>query len=353
VIPIPASADELTSTWLSEALGHEVRVEGAPRRLSSFACEVYRVRLSGPPGVPPGVVIKLPTHGTARQLADGLGIYRRETVFYDRVAEACPLRTPRPLVSRMADEGTDFVLVLEDLAPLTAGDQLTGLTLEQAERVIDQLARFHAWSWGSPLLDELADTFPALDSPRGRAIGEQWAQAFPVGWKVAPELAGDLITPRIAAFADHMASHAESLIEELAGPRVLVHGELRADNLVLDGAGDPYFIDFQNAQLACGPRELAYLLFTSLRSEDRQGRDERLVRRYWDGLVAAGVEGYPWERAWRQYRLGLADQLIVTGSACGQYEFADDRGRRVLATMLRRALRAIDDNAALDLLEGP
>ncbi|HEY1974577.1 MAG TPA: phosphotransferase [Pseudonocardia sp.] len=352
MITLPRSADDLTSAWLSGALGQDVRVVSPPERLSSFACQVYRVELSGPAGTPAGVVVKLPTHGPVRELLDGLGTYRREVVFYERVAPNCPLRTPRALVAELAEDSTDFVLVLEDLAPLTTGDQLAGLSPEQAGVVVDELARFHAWSWEAPLLAELADTFPPIDSVAGRALGEHWLQFFPLGWKVASGLAGDALTPRLSAFADHFADYIPLLLDELAAPRVLSHGELRADNLILDGANSPYFIDFQNAQQACGPRELAYLLYTSLRREDRRGQDERLVRRYWDGLVAAGITGYPWEKAWRQYRLGLADQLMVTVVACTQYEAADERGRQALTEMARRALQAIEDNSCLDLLEG-
>ena len=352
MITIPRSADELTSAWLSEALGSDVHVISTPRRLSSFACEVYRLQLTGPPGTPPGVVIKLPVQGPVRELLDALGSYRREVVFYDRVAPICPLRTPRALAVEMAEDSTDFVLIIEDLAPLATGDQLAGLSPEQAGAVVDELARFHAWSWNAPLLDELADVFPALDSPVGRAMGQQWGQFFAAGWPIASRLAGDAVTAGLSAFAERFADYIPFFRDELATPRVLAHGELRADNLILDGTNSPYFIDFQNAQQACGPRELAYLLYTSLRSEDRRGQDERLVRRYWEGLVAAGVTDYPWEQAWRQYRLGLAEQLMMTVVACMQYEAADERGQQALTAMVRRGLRAIEDNSCLDLLEG-
>ncbi len=352
MVVIPRGAGELTPEWLGAALGAEVRFVTPPRRLSSFACEVFRIELDGPPGTPAGVVVKLPIEGPVRALVDGLDVYRREVAFYDRVAPHCPLRTPKALVAALAEDSTDFVLVLEDLAPLAPGDQLTGLTVEQAGRVVDELAGFHAWSWrDTGLLDGLADTFPPIDSPAGQVTAQTWAQFFPIGWKVAAEIAGDALTPRLARFAENIDRYAARLVEELATPRVLVHGELRADNLVLDPVDRPYFIDFQNVQQACGPRELAYLLYSSLRSEDRRGHDEALVRRYWEGLVRAGIDDYPWERAWRQYRLGLADQMVVTVVACTRYEAVDERGRAALATMVRRAFRAIEDNDCLDLVE--
>jgi hypothetical protein len=347
---IPLTIEEVDAAWLSEALGHAVQIVGEPQPLSSFACQVFRLRLSGPPGAPAGVIVKLGIEGPIRTFIDGLKVYQREAAFYAEVAPRCPLRTPRAYVARLTSESTDFVLVLEDLYPLASGDQLAGLSLHEAGLAVDELARFHAWSWGTPLLEELADTFPPIDSPAGRAMQEQWAQFFALGWPAAVELAADAMTPDLQAFGDHFTEHVSTFIEELATPRVLTHGELRADNMLFDGDAPPVFIDFQNAQQECGPRELAYFLTQSLTVELRRGQDEMLVRRYWDGLLAAGVTGYAWEDAWRQYRLGVANQLMMVVVACMRFDAVDARAQALLREMVRRGLAAIQDNGSLSLL---
>lgn len=43
-----------------------------------------------------------------------------------------------------------------------------------------------------------------------------------------------------------------------------------------------------------GPHDLAYCL-TVVPTRDRLARDLTLLRRYWDGLRAAGVDDYSWE----------------------------------------------------------
>jgi hypothetical protein len=347
---IPLTIDAVDAAWLSEALGHEVQLAGEPQPLSSFACQVFRLRLTGPPGSPAGVIVKLGIQGPIRAFIDGLRVYQREVAFYDLVAQRCSLRTPQAYVARLASASTDFVLVLEDLHPLSSGDQLAGLSLHEAELAIDELARFHGWSWGTPMLEELADTFPPIDSPTGLAMQEQWAQFFGLGWPAAIELAGDAMTAELQAFGDHFTDHVSTFIEQLATPRVLTHGELRADNMIFDGDAPPVFIDFQNAQQECGPRELAYFLTQSLTVERRRGQDELLVRRYWEGLLAASVTGYPWEDAWRQYRLAVANQLMMVVVACMRFDAVDARAQALLREMVRRGLAAIEHNGSLALL---
>lgn len=346
----PASIDEVDDAWLSRSLGQDVRRTSEPEALSSFACKVYRLRLAGPAGTPEAVIVKLPIEGQVRSLIDALGIYRREVSFYNEVAPRAPLRTPKAYAAELASDSTDFVLVLEDLGTSTGGDQLTGLSLDEAGAVLDELARFHAWSWGQPVLDDLAETFPPIDSPAGRAMQDQWTQFFGLAWPMAQKLAGDALTVELTQFGDRFADYVPVFLEELSGPPVLTHGELRADNLLFDAEGRVHFVDFQNAQQECGPRELAYFLTQSLATETRQGNDEALVRRYWDGLVAAGVSDYPFEKAWRQYRLGVANQLMMIVVACMRHDAVDARGQHLLVEMLRRNLRSIQDNRSLALL---
>src|ERR1700738_1741714 len=84
---VPRAIDEVTAGWLSEAL----RAEGvAPKPLTvnairveqiaqdtGFSSLLYRVHLTGDPGVPSTVIVKLPAQSEARRAMDILGGYRR------------------------------------------------------------------------------------------------------------------------------------------------------------------------------------------------------------------------------------------------------------------------------------
>src|SRR3546814_11676404 len=98
---------------------------------------------------------------------DLLGGYRRELAFYGEVAGRAPMGTPRVYTARMADNGVDFVLLLEDLADWDNADHLAGLSMERARTCLTQLAGLHAWSCRAPVA--LA-SFPGIDTPVTRDL---------------------------------------------------------------------------------------------------------------------------------------------------------------------------------------
>ena len=65
----------------------------------------------------------------------------------------------------------------------------------------------------------------------------------------------------------------------------------------------------------------------------------QLVCRYHDGIVAAGVEGYDWQRCWRDYRFSVAQQAWST-LPMGDFDPGNERGppaaRRHHAAVPRR-----------------
>jgi len=355
---LPTTIEGITGPWLTEALRRsgelagdaEVKVTSAePLALgTAFATKMYRLTLDGPDGVPGSLVLKLPTEGQVRDLLDGIGAYIREVTFYSEVAEELPVRVPKPYVTELADQGTDFVLAIEDLSDLDPADQLAGLTLEQAQTAVDNLARFHGWFWESERLEGLADRFPPMDSPKGRGINEQFGQFFAMVWAAARE--APVLAEEVKDFGDRFPTLVPFFIERLSEPRTLAHGELRADNLFLTPDGGLLMVDFQTVAQQAGIVDVAYLLSQSLSPEVRLGQDQGLVRRYQEGLVSAGVDGYPPDRAWEQYRIAAAFNLLMPVMAFSQYELTDDRGKQLLVEMLRRASDAIVANESLALL---
>jgi Ecdysteroid kinase-like family len=317
---------------------------------AAFASSLYRVRLSGPDGAPRSVIVKLPVGGAIRPFLDAMGAYTRELAFYREVAADAPLRSPRALLAEQATDSTDFVLVLEDLAPLESADQLSGLTLEQCERVIDDLARFHAFVWESPRLQDLAMQIPAFDSDLGRQVQAGNGELFAMSWPNCLQVAADRLDLAMRPLGDRFRELIPFFLEALSRPRTIAHGDLRADNLIFDADGAPYVIDFQITQQAAGVCDVAYLVSQSLATDLRRDRDESLVKRYWDGLVAAGVDDYPWEQAWEQYRIGVAFSLMNPIAAALKIDEVPARGKASLLAQIGRASAAIVDNDCLALL---
>ena len=113
---------------------------------TGFSSLLYRLHLTGDPGVPSTVIVKLPAQSEARWAMDMLGGYRRELAFYQYVAGRAPISTPHVYAAGMVEDSADFVLVLEDLRDWDNADHLAGLSMHRARLCIEQLAGLHAWS---------------------------------------------------------------------------------------------------------------------------------------------------------------------------------------------------------------
>jgi Ecdysteroid kinase-like family len=345
---LPRTIDELDGAWLSAALGEQVSIKSCTPISLGYATAMYRLELEGPSEAPASVIVKLPVGAQVRQLLDGIGAYVREVTFYAELAGDVPVRVPKSYAAEMAPDSTDFVLVLEDLSTLEPANQLKGLTLEQAATAVDELARFHAWSWEHERLQRLADRFPPLDSELAASVYAQFAQFFDMSWQSARNL--PVVADEVKEFGDRWSELLPTFVAELSTPRTIVHGELRADNLFLLPDGGLLMIDFQTVAQQAGIVDVAYLVAQSLPVEVRRGNDEQLVRRYTDTLATVGVKDYDHERAWRQYRVALAFNLLLPGLAFMQYENTDEHGKQLLVEMLRRTSDAIEATGALDLL---
>ena len=355
---LPKTIDEIDGVWLSHALHAEgrisepagVTVTGVKTVLggTAFATKMAILELDGPWGTPSSVVVKIPTTTEIRQLMDGIGGYLREVTFYSELAKDVPVRVPEPFVVRMAPDSTDFVLVMEDLSHLKSPDQITGLTIEQATAVVDSLGIFHAWCWEHDRLKAFEDTFPPLNSERATAINGGLVQYFGAVWPRVRELS--TVNAEAKQIGDHFAELMPFFTEQLSTPRTLSHGELRADNFFLLPDGGLLILDFQSLAQQAGIIDVAYVISQSIDEDVRRGHDEQLLSRYHERLIAEGVSDYSLERAWHQYRIAVAYNLMFPVLAFVAADTADERGKELMAEMLARAADTIRAVNALELL---
>jgi hypothetical protein len=343
---LPQSFDDLNDAWVSSVLGTTVTVTGREEvGAAAFACKLIRLLLDGPPSTPASMVVKLPIHGELRPMLDAIGAYVREVRFYREVASELPVRTPKIYAAEQASGSTDFVLAMEDLVDCTQVSQVEGFSLEHAQAAVDGLARLHAWSWAdTALLQRYSDSFWPITSEAGRAVQNQYGQLYNHVMGLRGESICELLPPEVVPLARRLTELLPQMIDELATPACITHGELRADNLFFAPNGQPVFIDFQACQQECGTRELAYLLCTSVPVELMAAHEDGLIRRY-----CAGVGGYEYDQARRQYRYSTAYNLLWPIIANIRWEDSDQRGRDTLDDMVRKLGAAAQRNKAAEL----
>ncbi|MGV0741911.1 phosphotransferase [Mycolicibacterium sp. XJ870] len=345
---IPSGIDEVTPAWLTDALPGPVTVTAVhAERIaedSGFSSLLYRIHLTGSAGVPSSLIVKLPAESEARGAMELLGGYRRELEFYRHIAPVAPISTARCYVARIADGSADFVLVLEDLRDWDNADHLAGLSVDRARLCIDQLAALHAWSVRSAD-DAVLQAYPVLDNPIAR---ELFLPVFAQAWQVYLDHTTQPVPPAVARFSGRFAELAPQALEALSERKMLLHGDIRADNMFFSGT-ELKIVDFQMAVIGSGVSDIAYLLSQGLPTEARRGKDEALVQEYLARLSERGVADYSFDEAWRHYRFGVAYQMILPVITLIGWDGLPERSRQLCLTLVDRAVATIDDINAIEV----
>ncbi|HXB86765.1 phosphotransferase [Mycobacterium sp.] len=353
---VPRAIDEVTAGWLSEALRADdvarkpmvisgIRVEQIAQD-SGFSSLLYRLHLTGQPGVPSTLIVKLPAQSEARWAMDMLGGYRRELAFYQYVAGRAPINTPHVYAAGMVEDSADFVLVLEDLRDWDNADHLAGLSMHQARLCIEQLAGMHAWSVTATDPTAL-DAFPSLDTPIAREILHP---AFELGWRVYRDRSTVAVPDAVAKYADRFVELAPKALAALTVRSMLLHGDIRADNMFFDG-DSLKIVDFQFASRGAGVADIAYLVSQGLPTEVRRGHDEHLVREYLVRLAEGGVVDYSFDEAWQHYRFAVAYLMLLPVITLVGWDTMPERSRALCLKLTERAVAAIDEMAAMEVFE--
>ena len=292
---------------------------------------------------PDTLIVKFPIDlPHQRGIADSLGFYPREIRFYREVAPHSPVRTPVVHAAMMAEDSTDFVVVMEDLSDRTTPDQRVGATWEQALASIDAMAALHAKWHEHPELEQMVNTFPPMLNP-GYLHG--LPPIFEAGWVNAQVHGADYLTPELVMFGDRYGEHLEFMLTTANTPVTLVHGDWRLDNLFFDG-DDVMVIDFQISGLASGVYDLAYFVSQSIAPEVRAGREKELIDRYVAKLAANGVVRDR-DEVEHQFKVAVAQCFIYGVSSFPSYDDLPERSQELVKLLLGRSAQAIVDFDAL------
>lgn len=277
------------------------------------------------------------------------GNYLREVRFYQRLAPKALVATPRAYMAEVEEASGEFVLLMEDLAPAEQGDQLVGVTLDQARLVVDQAARLHA----SHLGDESLEDEPWIYGGRVGQIPLTPPDVLMGHWRAYEERSRALLTPRAIEAGRRLAERIVTFRTLPAGLRCLMHYDFRPDNMMFAtpaGGRAVTILDWQSVGLGAGAMDVGYFLAGALEPGLRRAHEAELLELYFNGLAAHGVTGFDREAVRRDYAAG-ALRLMMTAFLSAMLVKQTPRGDEMFAQMVRSAAEHAHDNEALALLD--
>jgi len=341
--PVLRGADELTAQWLTAALAGrlggaavtavEVRPVGTGQVSDSLRLTLTYDR---PVDLPATFVAKVPSASEAsRAAARMVRTYEIEASFYAHIAPGLSAHIPACYHVAYDPEPDHYVVLLEDLSPARQGDQLAGISVAEAAAAIDELAVVHAAHWGDPALAGL----PWLNrsTPEAVAFTADIVSSLHPGFA---ERYGDRLDAQTRDLIGRFIPRLGAYLSHRDGDWTLTHGDFRADNLLFGGTRVAV-LDWQTCGYGPGLADLAYLLASSLRADDRRAHDDELTRRYHQALISHGVE-LSWDDCWTAYRRYAFGGVAMTVGASMLVE-RTERGDDMFAAMAtRHATHALD-----------
>jgi aminoglycoside/choline kinase family phosphotransferase len=367
---LPTTTSEITAEWMSEALQEsgtigpdvtvaEVILDPAGAGVG-FMGEVATVgvRYNGDAAdAPTRMVAKFATQSPdIKTMMHPTRVYEREHRFYQELASSTPVRTPDVyhVTCNTSEEplAEQYMLLLEDLGGLVLGDQVDGVSPEQAESALVGLARHHAAFWNAKGLEN-APFAPPINGVLNKA-GQGIYEASLPGFK---EVFADALQPEMVPVAEAYTANHPQLLDRLAAmPSTLVHFDYRADNLFFepDSNGSPgsvVVIDWQSISVGGGAADVGYFLGQNLSPADRRAHEDDLLHRYHDTLTAQGVTGYEFETFFDDYRLGLFYGWHIPVFAVGSLDASSERDVSLWTNVIERIQDAIFQHNAQEFIQ--
>ena len=295
---------------------------------------------------PASLVGKFPAAGEeSRQTGVALGNYVREVRFYQQLAPTALVSTPRCYFTDVDDATSDFVLMMEDLAPAEPGDQLAGVTLDQARGVVRQAARLHASHWNDEAIQDLPWVSGTRASSPYSATNEMIAEL----WQGFKDRYGPRLKPEWVTAGDWLSTRFAEMGQPGDDPRCLTHCDFRPDNMMFASArgGRPVTVlDWQSVSYGVGATDVAYFLAGALTPEVRRAHEAALLTLYLDTLTELGVRGYGMDDLKRRYARG-GYLLFSTAFFAAMIVTQTERGDRMFLQMIEGASNHLWDHGVI------
>ena len=295
---------------------------------------------------PPSLVGKFPsTDATSRQTAASLGVYITETRFYKELRSLLDVRVPACYAAETNAEGTEFILLFEDLGPARIGNQLTSCSVEDARAAIRQAAAFHAPSRNNPAVLDAGWT------RRSPEFISHIVTLYPKAHEIFRERYAGVLAPELMRVCEGMCETAGLFMYRKTPDNCLVHGDYRLDNILFDirGGREPVAIlDWQVCHQGNGLVDIGFFLGCGTGSTLRRPHERELLELYCAEMSRRGVR-LTVDDVWDDYRIGACLGLMQAVFSAA-FVMRTERGDQSFLSMATGAAELMHDHDSIGVL---
>ena len=344
------SPDQVTNEWLTRVLRRSgALTDGAvaafaPATTERILSTSVRLALHYTPGgrgsLPERLFLKLVN---ADQDEEFLGPSEVEYYTRDYVGlDGAPL--VRCYDAAYSAELRRYHLLLDDVSVTHKEAKHLPPTLEYGMALAEAMAALHAHWWGKARLAGSGHVIPdAVGIERFVGMGR------PGVAHILGAFADQLLPHWPDAIHDIFARHPRAMLDRTGDGNgfTLIHGDPNWNNIFVPRQGDRpvYLLDRQpfdwSLTVWLGVYDLAYAMILDWEIERRRSLEMRVLRHYYEQLLARGVRDYTWARCFDDYRLSAAICVYVATEWCRGG--VNEEWIHIWLPMLQRSLAACDD----------
>lgn len=258
--------------------------------------------------------IKTIKYNSQNHAYDELSI--KEVEFYKFIQNLKDIKLPiaQCFDAYISEDKSKYLLLLEDLSGEFRPSEKVDFTLENVWiSAACSLAKFHATFWNlhqmesnSLLMDTMEDvntyiknTYESYEKFINYVENRFDAETFTI-FEHALKISVGLETERYKRICSK-------------NNITLIHGDSHIYNYMFSHNQDkaPIMVDFQFWGVGIGARDMAHLTRVSFPKNFSEEFHLLLIRKYYEALLENGVQGYPWDTCWNDYRKQVASMLLI------------------------------------------
>ena len=245
-----------------------------------------------------GYILKVGTNSAERKRwARELHVFDRELAAYHLLTPFRGKRSPHLYYGTAADQGSDGLLLMEEIKNARNIDQIRGLEWNDLRSAVLAIAQVHSQFWNSPALKK-AKGLPHHHYMRAHELKQKLPRFL--RWAKLSDENKELFS----TLPDRIPSVLARLKKR---PFTLVHGDFRSDNIFFHGK-KVRFIDWGLSFVGCPAFDLARLAGGSSRKPLSLMQHVELFNLWHRELLRNKARNYPSHEAWQDYR----DAVLLT-----------------------------------------